>query len=642
MASTFFQHQENARRRTALLVVLLLIAVALIVLAINAVAYLAFVLGSDTTVAMTPTQWLTTQASQLVTVGTLLVIGLGMVRTLFRLRGGGRALAHYVGASLVDRESTEPQIRKLINVVDEMAIASGTPAPELYVLDDEYGINAFVAGLRPTEAVLVVTRGSLDHLDRDELQGVVAHEYSHIFNGDMRLNLRLMGVLAGILMIGQLGGQLLHSGRRRGSSRDSNGQVVMVGLALFILGYVGVFFASLIKAAVSRQREFLADASAVQFTRNPDGIAGALWKIHRHATGSLLDNAHSSDLSHLCIGEPVRQHFGSLLATHPPLLERIQAINPRFEPRNEGPLAGPTPAPSVSGLPPQAAGFAAPSATPVVSTAASAAIDPHTVVDEVGSMSADSLAFGRRLLAALPTSLLDAVHSRAGARQAIYALLLSGTAAAQRDAALDLIRAGEGGAAAERIAGLAASMGQLGAACRLPLLNLALPALKRQHPRDREQLLALCRTLITLDQVVSLFEFCALTILIEHLGEAAGRKPPVRFRRFEQVREPISLLVGIIAHAGNADEQQAQESFQAALKPLLAGAEPLIDRGKIRLESFRLALGAINQLSVARKAAVLEACAQCVIHDQQILPAEAELLQTIALCLDCPLPPLLT
>src|SRR5690606_22353976 len=227
----------------------------------------------------------------------------------------------------------------------------------------EPGINAFVAGLRPTEAVLVVTRGALTGLDRDELQGVIGHEYSHILNGDMRINVRLMGLLSGLLLIAQIGRILLRS-RGRGRRNKNGNQVAFVGLALFIIGYIGVFFGALIQAAVSRQREFLADASSVQFTRNPDGIAGALWQILQHKEGSVLNTSHSQNLGHFCFGEPVRGHLTSLMATHPPLDERIRRVDPTFlnrartgklKPRAETPQ-------QAAPLPEGAAGFAGASA----------------------------------------------------------------------------------------------------------------------------------------------------------------------------------------------------------------------------------------------------------------------------------------
>src|SRR6185295_10385386 len=221
--------------------------------------------------------------------------------------------------------------RRLVNVVEEMAIASGVRVPTVYVMDGERGINAFAAGWDASGAVVVATRGTLETLNRDELQGVVGHEFSHILNGDMRLNIRMLGVLAGIVFIGSIGEFVMRSTRE---SRDSKaaGGVFLVGLALFIIGYVGLFFARVIKAAVSRQREFLADAASVQFTRNPDGIAGALDQIRGASSGALISARCAEDMSHMFFGQSVRMRLGGLLATHPSLDERIARINPGFQP----------------------------------------------------------------------------------------------------------------------------------------------------------------------------------------------------------------------------------------------------------------------------------------------------------------------
>ncbi len=313
----FFQRQDRARRHTWLLLVYLLAAVALIVVGIEIAAYPLALRAKI--VAPDLTAWLVSPAAGLVALATLTLIAGGSLVRWFQLRGGGRAVAEMVGAEAVDPGTRDAALRRYINVVEEMSIASGTPVPDLYVLEGEAGINAFVAGYRPTEAVMVATRGAIDTLDRDELQGVVGHEYSHILNGDMRLNVRLIAILAGILTIALIGrGIVSSSGRSRYRSRGRNssaGGIILLGFALLVIGYVGVFFGNLIKAAVSRQREYLADAASVQFTRNPDGLAGALWRIAEHSGGSLLRGARSEETSHMCFGASGAPLFGRLLAT---------------------------------------------------------------------------------------------------------------------------------------------------------------------------------------------------------------------------------------------------------------------------------------------------------------------------------------
>ena len=327
----FFDHQRAAKGTTLKLVLLFVAAVVALVAAVDGAAVLAMrYLASD---------YKEIDASEtlavviVVTAITLLVIAGGMLVKTLSLRQGGAAVAAAVGAVPVDPTTTDPQLRRFVNIVEEMALASGVPAPRLFVMPREPGINAFAADFTPADAAIAVTGGALAQLNRDELQGVIGHEFSHILNGDMRLNIRLIGLLAGILLIGMIGLRTLQFG---GRGSDSKGAlpIVAFAFALMVLGFVGVFFANLIKAAVSRQREWLADASAVQFTRQTDGLEGALKKIGGIPTGSRLrDSRNAAEVSHMLFGEGARRSFASLFATHPQLTDRIKALNPSFDPR---------------------------------------------------------------------------------------------------------------------------------------------------------------------------------------------------------------------------------------------------------------------------------------------------------------------
>src|SRR5471032_3060906 len=266
-----------------------------------------------------------------VALGTIAIILIGSSYKTMALAAGGSAVSEMMGGRLVKPNSTDPDERKLLNVVEEMAIASGVPVPQVYVMDDEDGINAFAAGHKPGDATVTVTRGCMKILSRDELQGVIVHEFSHILNGDMRLNLRLMGTIFGILCLAIIGRILLQTARGGGRSRGQN-PLPILGLALLIIGYIGVFFGRLIQAAVSRQREFLADASSVQFTRNPNGITGALKKIGGLGeNGSRLAHAHSEEVSHMFFSNGISEAFIGLLETHPPLPGRIRVFDPNFD-----------------------------------------------------------------------------------------------------------------------------------------------------------------------------------------------------------------------------------------------------------------------------------------------------------------------
>ncbi|NDY42438.1 M48 family metalloprotease, partial [Dissulfurirhabdus thermomarina] len=450
----FFERQDRARRRTAVLVILFAAAVILTVAAANLAVFLAARWSGDLPPAG-GAGWLERPWWLVVTAATLAVILGGTLRRHIQLRSGGRGLAALVGARRVEHGGATPAERRLSNVVEEMAIAAGLPAPELYVLDGEPGINAFVAGFTPSASVLVVTRGALDTLTRDELQGVVAHEFSHILNGDMRINLRLVSVLAGILAMGQMGRAMLRGGTSTRSRRririHAGGFWILAALALYLAGAVGVFFGRLIKAAIARQRELLADAAAVQFTRNPAGIVGALLKIEAAEAGSRLRNLHAEEMSHMCFGETLKAARARFLATHPTVPERVRALDPsgrvrgaiRVRPAAEdGREAGGRPA------------------------------SPEAVVGRAGDLSPVALAFAVRFREGLPPAVRRAARTFPGARALVYALVRSGeTAGGQETSPLT---AREDAPVARLAHRLAPAVRELGPAARLPLLDLAL------------------------------------------------------------------------------------------------------------------------------------------------------------------------
>lgn len=617
----FYEHQDRARRRTGYLVVFFLLAVAIIVLAVNAVALLA-----ASTSEAAPQNWQSWLGSPYWwwTTGSVMgLIGAGTGYTSLRLAAGGKALAQMVGARVL-RAADDDQERQLRNVVEEMSIASGTPQPALYVLDNEPAINAFVAGTRPTQTVMVVTRGALDTLTRDELQGVVAHEYSHIFFEDMRVNMRLMGMLAGILLISRVGRGLMRAG---GNSREkSGGQAALLGFALFVIGYLGVLLGSLIQAGISRQREFLADASAVQFTRNPNGIAGALYRIG-HNGGSRLQSAHAGDLGHFCFGEATRSSFAGWFATHPPLATRIEAIAPGFVPPVDGVTR------SVQARP------VSHKTTQITARGAQAiaGLAPAMVADSAGTLGVRESAATTH--AGLPAALLEAARGSAPVA-CVYVLLISAAPLAARSAAMAAIAAHAGDAVVEQVQALLSIGADMPIAARLPLLNLALPALQNLRPDIRLRVRHTLAALIAADGELSLFEFAAARILDDHLRDDAARAVPVRHFSFAAVSSPLRLVLAVLAWAGARDTAHAQAAFQRAYLPFSLGATQLPARDALAASTLTPALIELAGLSPLLKKNVITACADCIIEDGRVMPAEAELLQAIALSMDCPLPPL--
>jgi len=636
----FFKRQHQARRHTALLLGYLLTAVVLIVFAVNAVIYAAAVLSGAYPGDLE--QWLQLPWWGVISLATLLVIAIGSLVRYLRLRNGGRAVAELMGARKVNTDSHDLDERRFINVVEEMSIASGTPVPDLYIMDHEAGINAFVAGYRPAHAVMVITRGALDNLSRDELQGVVAHEFSHILNGDMRLNVRLMAILAGILTLGMIGRLMMRSMRsgriaRSGSSRGAQGQaaVVFIGLALFLIGYIGLFFGRLIKASVSRQREFLADASSVQFTRNPDGIAGALWKIRHHAGGSLLLAAHAEETSHMCFGQSMRFSMRNLLATHPPLDERIKRVDPHFRAKRvaEGfkrtarEWAVPAPA---GGL---ATGFAAGLGAVSVPEAAQ-------VVQSIGNPQADHVDYAKGLHQAIPAPVLDAIHNPAEAPWIIYAILLGDVAVERTDVARALISRETGAADTGRLSAYCRHLGGLDVRFRLPLVDLAIPALRRLPTMEREQFIATSEKIVRIDRRVTLFEVVILTLVKKHLAPDDGAGVPVKYRSFGPVIPEIRVLLSLVTRLGTDDPELAESIFERSMRTFSRLNMTLAKEEYCRFESLDPVLRKLAALSPLLKESVLIACADCIIHDGLVTPQEAEILRAVSESLDCPMPPL--
>ena len=651
----FFERQHHARRKTATLIAYFLIAVILTVVTINLALYFLFFVTQgqhaatqpgDFPHALTLGQWLNEPYWIWTTIAVLLVISFSSVRSYFQLSGGGKAVAEMVSARRIRMASEDIQERRLINVVEEMSIASGTPVPLIYVMDDEQAINAFVAGYRPSEAVLVVTKGTLEKLSRDELQGVVGHEYSHILNGDMRINVRLIAALAGIIALGQMGGFVLRS-LRYSRGRDSKGGVgviIGVGLVLFVVGYVGLFFGRLIKAAISRQREFLADASSVQFTRNPSAIAGALWQIKTDG-GSRLVSSHAEDMSHMCIAESL--DFSSLMATHPPLDERIEAVDPgfltkkRFEHKKidaATPQTGTANTSSTtpsSPLPDTAMGFSPEQIGAVAVTSAA-------ITQSVGNPTGHHIEFAEQMHAAMPQSLLDAAHAPEQAKNVVYALILNATQSEAIEVALTLINAHDGDTAKASARALVPTIGQLGPRGRLPVLDIVIPALKELSPNECARFLRTVDALVKVDKRLTSFEFVMTTILENHLDEDATRADITKYYQAELVLPEIRVLLTVMARAGTKDESVFHQVFARTMGYFSSAEETPVDRSHYSPERLRAVLQKLALVSPLIKQNLIGACADCVLHDGVVMPVEAELLRATALALDCPMPPLVT
>ncbi len=635
----FFGRQEWARRRSKWLIGYFVAAVVLIVAAVNVGSW--FGLRLSGAVDLTLGQWWQSAGALAASLLTLLVIAIGSVSKLRQLAGGGKAVAEMVGARRVLPETGDVLEKRLLNVVEEMAIASGTAMPRVHVLDDESGINAFVAGLTANDTVLVVTRGALQQLNRQELQGVIGHEYSHILHGDMQLNVRLMGVLAGILLLGQFGEFLLRSMRhvRVGGSRKSGnvaGAVVLLAVSLVVIGYAGLFFGRLIKAAIARQREFLADASAVQYTRDNAGIASALGKIQLAPGQALLRNAHAEDMSHLCFGASVKVAFSGWLSTHPPLADRIEALG--FTPtvlyrRLKESASTSASAPDTS----TRVTATAPDELPVMAAApvtSGAAGNRPLASARVGHVTPAHVEQARELLASLTPAVQAASQDRLQVGALMLALMLTENDARLHDARA-LLASRFDRPTLMAVNALLTVVQTMPAAARLAVVIRARPALEGLSEPDRRQLLDGLLALARLDELFTPFEF-ALTALLRHwlLPETTPAGPALR--RYTDASAELALVCALMAQASGARHDDVGRHYQLAVRSF--GIEPPPLPESFDAVALDKALRQLDRLLPLLKKPLLNTLAELALGDAELTAREQELLRVVAERLNCPLP----
>jgi Zn-dependent protease with chaperone function len=651
--ATFFENQDQARRATKLLVLMYALALAGVILGVDLVLAGFYVWNNDWLQAgpnLTFGMRLRVVPASLYlwgAVGTALVILSVSAWNVMQLASGGKVVAEMAGARRVNPATPDPLERRLLNVVEEMAIAAGVRVPAVYVMDQERGINAFAAGYEVSDSIVAVTRGTLETLNRDELQGVVAHEFSHILNGDMRLNIRMIGVLAGIVFIGSIGEFLMRS--QRDSDSKASGPIMLGGLALLLIGYIGLFFARLIKAAVSRQREFLADASSVQFTRNPDGIAGALDQIGASAAGTLVAGRRAEDFSHMFFCQGITVRLSSLFDTHPPIEERIARAHPRF--RREDYRRSRAPAAIAPGK--DDAAQSAGEEKTVVPThyAGRRGADLGTAWGRsavesaglVGAIDGDKVNYAVKLLAALPGGLRESLRESDGARATLVALLLAPKDDV-RKLQLDALAAKGLAALGEKACAIEPLTRRLGPAFHMPVVDLALPAIKQAPEAARLELVAALQAAIHSDRRVSLHEFAVLTLVRSQLAPrskpgAAGN------RRLSDLEAAVLVVLSLVAHAGTRQDATGQRgealaaAMRAGLKEMGLAEAPAV--GALTLEAAAEALEMLKALAPMQKAILVKGLFAAVTADGSIRVVEAELMRLVGAVLDCPLPPLL-
>ncbi|HHF2902874.1 TPA: M48 family metallopeptidase [Vibrio diabolicus] len=609
----FFDHQDTARQRTGLLVFLFSLAVVTItgLVSVLSIGIYYGVTGEhfDQETALTYVL--------LCFAGVLLVVAISSTVRLSALTSnGGRGVAESIGGKLISSNTLDAKHRQLLNVVEEMAIASGIPVPPVYVMQEERGINAFAAGMSIDDAVIGVTQGALDSFTRDELQGVIAHEFSHILNGDMRLNTRLIGVLFGITCIAHFGHLVLdnthHTSRVSRSSSDSDkgfAVIMLIAIICLVLGWIGTLFGSMIKAAISRQREFLADASAVQFTRNDQGIAGALKKIGSHMAGSSLNTKASDEMSHMMFGQSKLSGFSGLFATHPPLEERIRRIEPGWD----GSFSQSSHRPTTSFENDNVSGFSSGTSTqPEKPTTAE--------LSEVG----------QQLLNQLPSELVDIAREPYSARFIAFALIFDGS-----ELQREMIKSHIPNVSQAQL--LPWLDYDLPLHLRFPLIELSIPALKSLSEGQKNRLCQVLRELSQTDDHYSLAEWCVINLLEKQLLESYGCTKQIQ--SLKQLKESVFWLLRELAWVSHSQPEDAQRAFSSALTCLGFNDAELQPANK-NWGLNRAALELLLQLKPKSRRLFVKACRLAIESDGKVTVAEGELYRVIACFLEVPEPPL--
>ncbi len=636
----FFQAQSKARRSTWILVVLFVCAI-LGIIALTNLLLMSVIVFRET--GQLFSSWAEVEQyfdwKMFWTTGLIVgaVIAGGSLFKFIQLSAGGRAVAESLGGKIIPQDSTDPDRRKVLNVVEEMAIASGMAVPPVYLIQGN-GINAFAAGYSSNDAVIGITHGAMHHLSRDELQGVIAHEFSHIFNGDMRLNIRLTGILHGVLLLGMIGYYLLRAMRHvRHRGKDTGGAVLAIlvlALGLMAVGFVGTTIGQLIKAMVSRQREYLADASAVRYTRNRDGIAGALKKIGGLSSGGLLGSPAAAEYSHAYFAEGASSFFNALLSTHPPLKKRIRKIDPGWDGRFVMPVIEPSrPAPKMA---------------PARKTrqqkldVTAGIVDAMLAIELMGRPGEAHIEHAHTLIDQLPEEVREEAKNPIGAQGIILAMLADRDPVIRKAQWAAQVDAGNPVVLAKALS-LLDSIARLPKALRLPLVDMAMPSLRVLSLPQYKEFRTLVTGFIKADKRIALSEWILEQLVLHQLDIVYGlrKRDKEKYSYLGAVKAPAELLLSMLAHAEHAGESEAQQAFAAGIKSIGAMALNFQPRSEMTPGTLTVALDELAKMKPLVKKRFLTACLACVSKDERVTIAGIETLRTIAAGLDCPLPPVL-
>ena len=645
----FFEHQQKARNQSRWIILGFIVVTLLIVFVINALLLIVLATQGLITVdgeytanalsILSPSLWLA-NAELLITSSAIIaaVIIISSIGKALSLRSGGGKVARDMGATIVTPDTKDALRRRLYNVVEEIALASGVPVPEVYVMENEPGINAFAAGYTPADAAIAVTQGTLEKLNRAELQGVIAHEFSHIFNGDMRINIKMIGVIFGIMVIAMIGRKFLHTSSYRSSRSKDNGSVVLIGIVLIAIGYIGLFFARWMKSALSRQREYLADASAVQFTRDPSSIAGALKKIAAYNHSSYLQ-ADGEEVSHMLFGSGRRS---SMFATHPPLVKRITRLEKGFKAGDIGELSKKLKQQEQREHV-QAEIALKEQEERKDKKLTSGMFDVDTMINNIGNPEIDSIAAAAVLASSLSDGLSNAAHSLEWAPEVLFYCLLDKDPDLQEKQRL-IIAKNMGDISENKLGFLLKENGLVELNQRLPLFDICFPSLKRRPVHEIEKILKTIHELALVDNKIDVFEYLLSRLVEKYLDES---HVPNRSRlhgknKLSSCVEELTLVISAVATQGQQSDtshglQAAQQAFRNGMESVGIKHKNLTftDDWHVKLDQ---SLEVLNKLSPKEKKKLVIALAKTVLDDKTVVTEEQEMLRVICSLINVPLP----
>lgn len=631
----FFEAQAKARTNTRNLVILFLLAVATLIVATNLlVMFFLSVNQNDGNIDLAFGEIFNHFDWNLFFIISVVIISFVAITSLIKrvqLSAGGKVIAEKLGGKLIHPDTKDFHEKQLLNVVTEMSIASGIPVPPVYLIEEK-SINAFAAGFGINDAVIGITRGTIKNLNREELQGVIAHEFSHIFNGDMRINIRLIAILHGILIIGIVGYHILRSikYRKSGGGKDQGkgiAGIALLGLGLMVIGYAGTFFGNLIKASISRKRECLADASAVQFTRNPTGVASALKKIGSSIYGSKISNPEASEVSHMFFAEGISNIFGSLMATHPPLRERILAIDPSWN--------GEFPALSEdANLKNESKSQSKTSNSQNKTIFATSIVG--SVINKIGVIDEEAVAKSHNIIKSIEdrVSFQSAIQNPLSARSVIFSLLIH-----DQINQLPILKNNLDEKTFKLTSDLYQQNSFINKNIRLAMIDLAIPTLKELSIDDYKNFKQIVKLLVMSDSKIDLFEWSIGKIVFDNLDKQFNKKYDSEEgnHKLQDLKEDIGLILSLMSSVENKDENLAKKIFEDVIKEQEITDLNFTENNKIKISQINKAAENLKRLAPLEKEKFLKMCISCISGNGKS-SSEIEVFRAFATTLNCPVP----